>query len=155
MELVHRDDVDPETLRQWDELSRDTALAMQQRCMRYITPVSHAVEYEWGVLEGTGAYIGFEGSRLLLTCEHVLRDWETRQFSHQFRGCEDVFKLDEPLALEPHPVDAAVCSIADSVWSMRTHSAEIVPPARFPSRHEPVAGVSFSATIRWPSSRSQ
>jgi hypothetical protein len=38
---------------------------------------------------------------------------------------------------------------------MRTHSAEIVPPARFPSRHEPVAGVSFSATIRWPSSRSQ
>jgi len=27
--------------------------------MRYITPISHAIEHEWGELEGTGAHIGF------------------------------------------------------------------------------------------------
>ena len=101
MELVHKDDVDPETARCWQGLCHDTTLAMQDHCMRYITPISHAVEHEWGLLEGTGAYIGLEEQRLLLSCEHVLRDFETRQFCHQFWGCEDVFKLPTPLALEP------------------------------------------------------
>jgi hypothetical protein len=140
MELVHKDDVDPETSRWWRGLCHDTTLAMQDHCMRYLTPISHAVEHDWGVLEGTGAYIGFDERRLLLSCEHVLCDWGTRQFCHQFLGCEDVFKLQKPLALESHPVDAAICTIEDNVWNMRPHRAEIVPAARVAPRHEPVAG---------------
>lgn len=140
VKVEHRDNVDPETLACWNRICRDTTLAMQDHCMRYITPVSHAVEHDWGVLEGTGAYVEFEGKRLLLSNEHVLHDWETRQFCHQFHGCEDVFKLGKPLALEGHPVDAAVCVVEDKIWDMRTHGAEDVPQARVATRHHPVRG---------------
>jgi hypothetical protein len=141
MELGQRDDVDPATLAWWDQLCRETALAMQDHCMRYITPISHAVEHEWGALEGTGAYVEFEGRRLLLTNEHVLRDWETRQFAHQFHGCEDVFKLrGPPLALEKQPVDCAVYVVEDEIWKMRPHSAVAVPPQRISRKHEPLPG---------------
>jgi hypothetical protein len=141
MELEHRDNVDPATLAWWDKLCHETALAMQDHCMRYITPISHAVENEWGVLEGTGAYVEFEGSRLLLTNEHVLRDWKTRQFAHQFHCCEDVFKLrGPPLALESHPVDCAVYVVEDDIWKMRPHSATTIPPERISQKHQPLPG---------------
>jgi hypothetical protein len=154
MTVIHRDDVDPATAKQWDELCRDTTRAMMAHCMRYVTPISVAVEHDWGVLEGTGGYIGFEGKRLLITNEHVLRDWKTRQFCHQFHGCNDVFKLDAPLALEPHPVDSAVCTIKDTTWNLRTHNAEVVPPTRIAARHSPVPG-ELLFFIGYPQQRSK
>ncbi len=140
MEVVHRDDVDPKTLASWSTIERETTLAMQDHCLRYVTPISEAVEYEWGQLEGTGGFISFGGTRLLLTNEHVVEDWRTRQFCHQFYGCDDVFKLSPPLAFKKHPIDAAVCEIKDEVWSMRAHGAEIVPPERIAEKHQPVPG---------------
>lgn len=140
MEVVHRDDVGPEMLSKWTAIGEETTLAMQEHCMRFVTPISEAVEYEWGLLEGTGGYIGFGGKRLMLTNEHVLEDWRTKQFCHQFHGCDDVFKLGDPLALEKHPVDAAICEIKDEVWRMRTHAAEVVPPERIAAKHRPATG---------------
>ena len=141
MELEHIDNVDPSRRAQWKTLCNETTLAMQDYCMRYITPISHAIDDEWGRLEGPGAYIEFGGRRLLLTNEHVLRDWETRQFTHQFNGCEDIFKLrGHPLALEKHPIDCAAWPIEDNIWNMRSHSAQAVPPERIAQRHRPLAG---------------
>jgi hypothetical protein len=154
MDVIHRDDVDPETAQRWNNLCRETARAMQGHCRRYVTPISHAVEYEWGGLEGTGGYIGFGGKRLLLSNEHVLRDWETRQFCHQFHGCDDVFKLDKPQALEPHPVDSAVCVIENKIWEMRRHSAEVVPVKRIAERHKPVPG-ELLFLVGYPQQRSK
>lgn len=111
--------------------------------MHYLTPISHAVEHEWGMLEGTGSYFENASKRFLLTNEHVLHDWDKRQFCHQFDGCEDVFKLGKPLALEEHPIDAALCVIEDNVWNSRSHGAETIPSARFATRHQPVAGELF------------
>jgi hypothetical protein len=140
VEVVHIDDVDPDTLAKWNAIEAETTLAMQDHCMRYVTPISEAVENEWGLLEGTGGYVGFGEKRLLMTNEHVIKDWKTRQFCHQFHGCDDVFKLGEPLALEKHPVDIAIYQIGDKVWRMRAHSAEIVPPERIAAKHQPAAG---------------
>lgn len=141
MKLEHIDNVDQTTLAWWNGLCHETTLAMQDHCMSYITPISHAVEDEWGKLEGTGSYIEFGGKRLLLTNEHVLRDWKTRQFAHQFNGCEDIFKLHgQPLALEKHPVDCAVWEIEDSIWKMRSHIAKTIPPKRITLEHEPIPG---------------
>jgi hypothetical protein len=140
VDVVHRNDVDPETLAKWTAIEEGATLAMQDHCMRYITPISEAVEHEWGQLEGTGGYIHFGGNCLLLTNEHVLENWKTRQFCHQFHGCDHVFKLGDPLALEKHPVDAAICKIGDEVWGMRTHGAEVVPAERIAEKHEPAPG---------------
>lgn len=154
MELGHRDDVDPATRAWWDKLCHETTLAMQDHCMRYVAPISHAVEDDWGVLEGTCAYIGFAGKRLLITNEHVLRDWKARQFAHQFHGCEDVFRLGKPLALEEHPVDAAILLIGDNVWGSRPHRAEAVPPERVAEKHQPVPGELFFVS-GYPEKRSK
>lgn len=111
--------------------------------MRYITPISNAIDDDWGALEGTGAYIEFAGKRLFITNEHVICAWNTRQFGYQFHGCEDVFRLSAPLALEGHPVDLAVCMIDDEVWGSHPHTAEAVPTARFAERHQFVPGELF------------
>ncbi len=139
--LEHRDNVDPETCAWWNKLCHETTLAMQDYCMRYITPISCAVEDEWGLLEGTGAYIELNGKRCLLTNEHVVRDWETRQFTHQFNGCDDVFKLfGGPLAIKQHPIDCAVYIVEDNIWNIREHGAEAVPSDCISQRHDPVPG---------------
>lgn len=141
MELEHVDNVNPTTLVWWKEICHETTLAMQDHCMRYITPMSYAIDDEWGRLEGTGAYIEFKGRRLLLTKEHVLHDYETRQFTHQFNGCEDIFKLrGHPLALEKQPIDCATWLIEDKIWNMRSHSAQVVPPERIAQEHRPLSG---------------
>src|SRR5690606_8226122 len=91
-------------------------------------------------LTGTGAYLQHGEKRLLITNEHVVRDWETQQFGHQFQGSDLVFRLGRPLALENGPVDAAVCAIENKVWNHSPHTAEAVPEARIAGKHETSSG---------------
>lgn len=138
--ITHQDDVEPETRERWHQSVRDATLAMLDHCMRYVCPISHVITNDEGELEGTGAYIEWGGKRLLITNEHVLKDFKQRKFAHQFFHCEDVFELADPVALETHPVDVAICPIAEDLWRSRHHAAEAVPQARFASRHCPVPG---------------
>lgn len=140
MEIVHRDDVSPEQRDEWDLMCQQTTLAMKAHCLRYITPVSRKISETEGELEGSGAYIEFAAKRLVITNEHVLRDWQRRQFAHQFGSCERVFRLAVPLGLEPHPVDAAICEIPDALWQAHLHQAGVVPASRLAARHDPLPG---------------
>lgn len=141
MEIGHRNDVTAEQRGWWDAICNETTVAMQGYCMPFVTPISHAISHTEGELEGTGSYLEFAGKRLLVSNEHVLRDWETRQFTHQFHGCEDVFRLrGAPIAMEKHPVDAAIWDITDEAWQLRSHQAAVIPSERLALRHAPVPG---------------
>lgn len=108
MEIARRDEVSSEQREQWDLICQQTTLAMKAHCLPYVTPIARELSATTGELEGTGGYIEFSGKHLLITNEHVLREWKRHQFAHQFDECEDVFRLDAPLGIEPHPVDAGV-----------------------------------------------
>jgi hypothetical protein len=145
MDVVHRDSVDKQTLEWWDGLCRETTLAMQDQLMRYVTPIALSVSSGEGSgiegrLHGTGSYISWAGKRLLITNEHVLRDWKSQQFGHQFQGCDKIFGLGQPLALEGDPVDAAICVVDDQLWEQHASGAQAIPPERIAERHEPVPG---------------
>lgn len=141
MEIAHRDDVSHELRAWWDALCRETAEAMQDYCLPYVTPISHAISNDDGALEGTGGYLEFADKRWLISNEHVLGDWQTRQFAHQFHGCDDVFRLvGAPTGIEKHPVDAAIWHIPDDVWNARPHQAVAVPSSRLAQQHAPVPG---------------
>lgn len=125
----------------WDALCRDTALAMQGHCLPYVTPISHAINDDEGVLKGTGSYLEFAGKRWLITNEHVLGDWQSHQFAHQLHGCDDVFRLREaPHAIEGHPVDVAIWEIPDDLWRRQVHQAVPIPSERLAERHAPLPG---------------
>lgn len=145
MDVVHRDNVDKQTLEWWESLCRETTLAMQDHLMRYVTPISITVSSEGdskteGRLQGTGSYILWGGRRLLMTNEHILRNWRPQQFGHQFQGCDKIFQLNKPLGLEGDPVDAAICVIADQLWEQHGSGAEAIPQKRIAERHEPMPG---------------
>lgn len=135
MEIAHRDDVSPELRAWWDALCRETAEAMQGYCLPYVTPISHAISNDDGALEGTGGYLEFADKRWLISNEHVLGDWQTRQFAHQFHGCHDVFRLvGAPMGIEKHPVDAAIWHIPDDVQAF-THRGDHQQEHRYAQRH--------------------
>jgi hypothetical protein len=138
--VAHQDDVDQQTREIWHRIVRDATLEMQDQCMRFVSPISHVITKDEGELEGTGAYIEWEGRRLLITNEHVLRDYKQRRFAHQFHECVDFFPLADPLALERPHVDVAVCDLADELWHSRRHAAVAIPPERLAREHCPVAG---------------
>ena len=106
--------------------------------MQFMTPISRAIEHDYGEHRGSGAYIEFAGQRLLITNEHVLENPERYHYTQQFHGCEDVLKLPIPAAAEPHPFDVAICPIGDERWQSRQHSAAVIPASRFASTHSPV-----------------
>src|SRR6202171_2795892 len=139
VDVVHRDNVDKQTLEWWDSLCRETTLAMQDHLMRYVTPISVTVSSEGdlkteGRLQGTGSYILWGGRRLLMTNEHILRNWRPQQCGHQFQGCDKIFQLNKPLGLEGDPVDAAICVIADQLWEQHGSGAEAIPQKRIAER---------------------
>ena len=140
MEIAHRNEVSSEQREQWDLICQQTTLAMKAHCLPYITPITRELSATAGELEGTGGYIEFSGKQLLITNEHVLREWVRNRFAHQFAVCEDVFRLDAPLGIEPHPVDAGICEIPDVVWQTRSHQSRMVPASRLATRHEPLPG---------------
>jgi hypothetical protein len=140
MSVIHFDEADPGTQAQWHKLSLETTVAMQNHCLRYITPISFATTNEEGRLQGTGAYIEFGGQRLLISNEHVIKPWKRLRLGRQFLGCTDVFGIGKPLALEGHPIDAAICPISEAAWNARPHAAEPVPWSRFATKHAPVSG---------------
>src|SRR4051794_39404652 len=96
---------------------------MRDHVMHCVTPISRAISHEYGELQGTGAYIEYEGARLLITNEHVTRQANGLPLTHQFQGCTDVFKLADPVAMEGHPLDLAVFRIGDGVWESRPHTS--------------------------------
>lgn len=138
--VVHQEEVDRGTRERWHQMVRETTLSMLDHCMRYVCPISHAITKDEGQLEGTGSYIEWGDRRLLITNEHVLKDFERRKFAHQFHLCEDVFELAKPIALEKHPVDVALCAIPEDLWQSKQHAAEAVPQERFATLHRPAPG---------------
>ena len=109
MSVTHFDEADPGTQARWHTLCHETTVAMQNHCLHYITPISFATANGEGQLQGTGAYIQYEGERFLLSNEHVIRPWKRLQLGRQLLGSNDVFSIGRTLALEGHPIDAAIC----------------------------------------------
>lgn len=141
MEIGRRSDATVEEVRWWDDLCRETTIAMEGYCMPFVSPISHAISEEEGKLEGTGSYLEVADRRWLISNEHVLRDWETRQFTHQLDGCDEVFPLEgRPLATEKHPIDAAIWEIPDEVWQRHPHHAQPIAASRLAEQHAPIPG---------------
>jgi hypothetical protein len=60
MSIIHFDEADPGRQACWGEITRETSAAMQNHCLRHITPISVATANEEGRLQGNGAYIEYK-----------------------------------------------------------------------------------------------
>ncbi len=137
---------------EWKQLCREVTEAMKDEASPYITPVSHALSNDEGEHIGTGGYIEYQGRRLLLTNEHVLRPRGGLGLAHQFHDCEDVIRLSDPIAVEPPPIDLALCEISDAAWD-RAHASLALPERRLAQNSDHVERELFFF-IGYPGGRS-
>lgn len=141
MEIAHRDDLTPEQRAQWDATCTAMVQAMTDWCRPCITSISEELSATEGQLQGSGSYLEIAGRRWLLSNEHVLKQWQTKQFTHAFDDCDEIYRLlGQPRALEKYPLDAALWEIPDAVWNMHAHQSFPVPEALLAQRHAPVDG---------------
>lgn len=85
-------------------------------------------------LAGSGSYVGLNGLRLLLTCQHVTAKFDP--LDHYFFGLQGGFEHPGPWCVDPHPKDVAMAVVADSVWLSAQHKSQALPFDRFGHRHQ-------------------
>lgn len=123
----------------WQLITDKVCKAMMDEVSGFTSPISKVIDHDYGELEGTGSYVEIDGSRFLVTNEHVAARRTTRSLAHQFDGCSDVFRTLRPFVCVTYPNDLALCPINDLIWSRSSHSARAIPFSRFASCHDPVA----------------
>jgi hypothetical protein len=84
-------------------------------------------------LKGSGSYVSWGTSRILLTCEHVARH---QQLQYKFCCTNDLHEHPGPWVNERHPVDAAFAMMDDHLWRATQHEAESVPSDKFARHHK-------------------
>lgn len=121
----------------WEQVCGDTLIRMREHLIPFMAPVSLVHSELEGEHLGTGTYVEHEGSKFLITNEHVARHLKEQPLAHQFHDCEEVFKLTNQAIAIPAPIDVAVSRIADSTWSTSRHKAIAIPGNRFAGKHNP------------------
>jgi hypothetical protein len=116
---------------EWQNICDSVAAAMTCHTRPFVTPLSTSDE-EQVRLVGSGSYVTFRASRILITCEHVAR---TTPMESRFYGSETVFRHPAPFTTEPQAIDAAFALITDVAWKKVEHHAASVPYERFAHKH--------------------
>lgn len=117
---------------EWEVLSDHVTDRMKDHTRKYVTPLAHIPMMKKPLI-GSGSYVDF-GTPHVLSCEHVLRHQPQQ---HQPLNGNLVF-LEGIIRAEPHPIDAALMRLDEDYWNSVKADAQLIPSARFPTRHDPV-----------------
>lgn len=116
---------------EWKAISNDVTDQMKEYTRPYVTPLSSRTGAGFWKLEGSGSYVAYEDQRILLTCEHVVRE---NQLHQRFYDLKTDYAVREPFFIKPNP-DLAWSGIPDEMWSGVYHKAAEIPFAKFSARH--------------------
>jgi hypothetical protein len=125
------------TPEEFAQINADVVSRMAAHVAPFVTPITHALDDQNGLLEGTGSYVNTSTGIHLVTCEHVTNKPD---LTHQFHGCPDIFKVTAPWFPLRFPFDFAKAEISQSVWTSRAHQAAAIPISRMAPSHAPVQG---------------
>jgi hypothetical protein len=116
---------------QWNAAKHRVTDEMRSFTRPFVSPLT--VETPETVrLKGSGSYVLWAEERLLLTCEHVVRE---QPIHYRFNGSDAVYEHPVPWTVDRHPFDVAFARITDGQWRATEHQAESVPVAKFAEHH--------------------
>lgn len=116
----------------WRKLCNDVTEAMKVHTRPFVLPLSTESEREVRQV-GTGSFLCWKGSTVLLTCEHVSSEGPLNLSSH---GSDDVFAATQPF-VDEKSLDAAFVPVGDAEWAACKHDAQAIPAERFAAKHMP------------------
>lgn len=104
---------------------------------RYITPISRIIDHENGEHWGSASYFAKDGSKYIITNEHVARGRETHSLTHTFKDCDDIYRIRKTFYTKSAPVDIAIAEIEELIWNSSNHNSICIPYSRFANIHNP------------------
>lgn len=128
------------TREEWDRMCEDVVKKMLEHVKSYTTPISKVIRNDYGEHWGSGSFVSHNGSRYLITNEHVAKELGSYPLAHQFYDAECVVRITKPMCAKEYPIDLALSRIPDEVWSICNHKSEPISLDRFSVKHDPVKG---------------
>ena len=125
---------------EWDKDVARVTNEMKEFTKKSVTPISKAIDHDYGEPWGTGNYVEVNKQPALLTNEHVAAARKDYSLTHQFLGNETVFRVTQDFYAFEEPLDVAVSSIEQQVWAADAHQSAAIPENRWALVHAPVQG---------------
>jgi hypothetical protein len=94
--------------------------AMMHHTIDFITPVSRAIEYTYGEVEGSGTFVELRGTPYILTNEHVARARLVHPLAHFLGDGVRAARIVHPFQCITFPTDAAIARLEPSVLALGT-----------------------------------
>lgn len=105
---------------------------------RYITPISKILDHENGEHWGSGSYFLNNGTKYIITNEHVARGRRTHSLTHTFSATDNIYRIQNDFHSWVYPVDVAIAEIEEAIWSSVEHNSRCIQQSQFANRHAPV-----------------
>lgn len=114
----------------WRKLCNDVAEAMKVHTRPFVSPLSTETVREVRQV-GTGSFLCWKGSRVLLTCAHVSAKGP---LNFSFHGSENVFAATQPF-VDEKSLDAGFVAVSDAEWAACKHDAQAISAEHFAEKH--------------------
>ena len=125
---------DPFSAEEWNAHCHRVTRAMADHASRFSTPISIAMnDGRIGKHLGTGSYHDILGTKVLLTCQHVLTFLDNNQLAHKLQGHDRYISVGGTFGDIGWPIDAAAALIVG--WDSIRHQSEALPLARIDMAH--------------------
>ena len=125
---------------QWNFLGNNVVKQMLEHVKHFATPISKVIADDYGEHLGSGSFVEIEGSKYLITNEHVGKKVQFTPLAHQFFNSDSVVRLTTAIVTQNYPVDVALTKIEERAWNICNHDAQAIPAHRFATEHQPVMG---------------
>ena len=106
---------------EWDAHVARVVKGMQEYTRKFVTPISRALDHDYGEHLATGNYVEIFGEKYLLTNADVAEALRQQSLGHQFLDHESVFRATNPFFTFSLPFDVAVSAIDPKVWAHAQH----------------------------------
>jgi hypothetical protein len=123
---------------EWDAHLARVVKEMQEYTRKFVTPISRALDHDYGEHLATGNYVEIFGQKYLLTNAHVAEALRQHSLGHQFLDHECVFRATNPFFTFSLPFDVAFSAIDPKVWDDAQHSSLPIPESKLSMAHAPV-----------------
>ena len=125
---------------EWREICDETLELMKEHVEPFMTPIWKYKDEEEILFHGSGSYIEYQGSRFIISNEHVARPILKYHLTHSFKGNEKIFNIKNPFLSEKHPVDVSICKVEEGIWINECSEGKSIPLDRFSKKHSVVDG---------------
>lgn len=118
---------------EWMQICSRVTDEMRAFTHPFVTPL--AIETEDDVrLTGSGSFAEHNGTRILLTCQHVA---QYQPVNYRFFHCDEVFRHSGIWCMTPPPTDVACARMTEAAWNAAAHEAKSIPLVKFAMKHAP------------------